>query len=83
MLMRSKMVSISISSFNDALFACCEKSIPGIDDIIIDYDDVEIDGNKYHNKGYYEYDGCGEPTGDYYYGKVTASTNAHVFVIIK
>lgn len=73
-----------ITSVNDALFACCEKSIPGIDDIIIDYDDVEIDGNKYHNKGYYEYDtGCGEPTGDYYYGKVTASTNAHIFVIIK
>ena len=73
-----------ITSVNDALFACCEKSIPGIDDIIIDYDDVEIDGNKYHNKGYYEYDtGCGEPTGDYYYGKVTASTNARIFVIIK
>lgn len=73
----------SITSFDETFSAYCEKSIPGIDEVTVDYDDAEIDGNTYHHKGYYEYDtGYGEPEGDFYYGKVTASTYVHVFVTV-
>ena len=75
-----------ITSFNKAFSVYCEKSIPGIDKIIVDYDDVELNGKTYHHKVHYEYDtGDDEPAEDcyYYYGKVTASTNVHVFVTIK
>lgn len=73
-----------VTSFDEEFSAYCEKSIPGLDEVVVDYDDVEIDGYTYHHKGYYENDtGYGEPEGDFYYGKVTASTDVHVFVTIK
>ena len=73
-----------VNSFDEEFSAYCEKSIPGLDEVIVDYDDVEIDGHTYYHKGYYEDDtGYGEPEGEFYYGKVTASTDVHVFVTIK
>ena len=52
-----------------------------MEEYIIDWEEC-----PYAKRTYYEYDtGYDSPAEDcyYYYGKVTASTNVHVFVTIK
>ena len=50
---------------------------------LYDENDIEIDGNRYHHKGYYENDtGYGEPAGEFYYGEVTASTSVNILITV-
>ena len=75
-----------IEYFEEKFTPLCEELIPGLVDVSVEYDDtdVEIDGQTYHHKGYYEDDtGYGEPSGDFYYGDVTASTGVNIIVTIE
>ena len=73
-----------IEDLKDSLINYCSDHIPGgVDEVVLEYDenDIEIDGNRYHHKGYYEKDtGYGESAGEFYYGKVTASTSVNILV---
>ena len=75
----------AIEKFEDGLNELCEKSVPSLVEVNVEYDesDIDIDGDTYHHRGYYESDtGYGEPEGDFYYGDVTASTTISVEIVI-